>query len=116
MDWHASAASTYSNPQVAQSAHGGRGERTRPEREAGASLKNNAMALTTTTPRFRKIVYDQAVAISGAPVGAHAAELIGGALARHVVMEIATNIHPHPSMSELLGDVAGLSAQISIYW
>ena len=30
--------------------------------------------------------------------------------------ELGTSIHPHPTLSEALGDAAQLSAGISIYW
>jgi len=29
---------------------------------------------------------------------------------------MGSNIHPHPSLSEVLGEAAQLSAGISIYW
>jgi len=29
---------------------------------------------------------------------------------------MGTNVHPHPSLSEVVGEAAQLSAGISIYW
>ena len=116
---------TYSNPQVAAVGltEAEAKERGLNAKSARFSLKNNAMALIhDDTEGFGKIVYDQDSGdfLGAHLVGAHVAELISeAALARYMqssAWEIATNIHPHPSMSELLGDVAGLSAQISIYW
>ena len=47
-------------------------------------------------------------------------ELIAeAALARFLnasAWEMGTNVHPHPSLSEVVGEAAQLSAGISIYW
>ena len=87
------------------------------------SFRNNAMALIEDEPDgFAKVVYD---ADSGDLLGAHiignhAGELISeAALARFIeasAWEIGSSIHPHPSLSEALGEAAQLSAGISIYW
>ncbi|TET96582.1 MAG: dihydrolipoyl dehydrogenase, partial [Dehalococcoidia bacterium] len=87
------------------------------------SYRNNAMALIQDeTEGFVKLVYD---ADSGDVLGVHilgqqAGELIAeAALARFLnasAWEMGTNIHPHPSLSEVLGEAAQLSAGISIYW
>lgn len=115
---------TYSRPQVAavglteqQAKDAGRNVKTQ-----RFSLKYNAMALIQDeTDGFVRIIYD---AESGDLLGAHiaghnASELIGeAALARFVeasAWEVGANIHPHPSLSEALGEAARLSAGISIY-
>ena len=87
------------------------------------SFRYNAMALIKAEPEgFAKVVTD---ADSGDLLGVHifghnAAELISeAALARWLnasTWELATNIHPHPSLSEVLGEAAQLSERISIYW
>ncbi len=87
------------------------------------SFRNNAMALIhDETEGFVKLVYD---ADSGDILGVHilghqAGELITeAALARFLnasAWELGTNVHPHPSMSEVMGEAAQLSAGISIYW
>lgn len=87
------------------------------------SYRNNAMALIQDeTDGFVKIVYD---GDSGDILGVHilghqAGELIAeAALARFLnvsAREFGSNIHPHPSLSEVLGEAAQLSAGISIYW
>ncbi|MEO8458643.1 MAG: FAD-dependent oxidoreductase, partial [Chloroflexota bacterium] len=116
---------TYSHPQVASV-----GMTEAQAKEAGHaakssrfSLKNNAMALIhDETDGFAKVVYD---ADSGDLlgvhlVGAHVSELISeAALGRFLqasAWEIGTSVHPHPTLSEALGDAAQLSAGISIYW
>ncbi len=116
---------TYSRPQIAavglteqQAKDAGRNVKTQ-----RFSFKYNAMALIhDETDGFAKIVYDPD---SGDLLGTHiighnAAELIGeAALARFVeasAWEVGANIHPHPSLSEVLGEAAQLSAGISIYW
>lgn len=116
---------TYSNPQVAAVGltEAEARERGHNPKSARFSLKNNAMALIRGEEEgFAKIVYDQD---SGDFLGAHlvgagVADLISeAALARFLqasAWEVGASIHPHPSMSELLGDVAQLSAQVSIYW
>ncbi len=87
------------------------------------SYRNNAMALIQDeTAGFVKLVYD---GDSGDVLGVHilgnqAGELIAeAALARYLnvsAWEMGSNIHPHPSLSEVLGEAAQLSAGISIYW
>lgn len=116
---------TYSHPQVASV-----GMTMEQAKEAGHnakaqrfSLKTNAMALIHgETDGFAKVVYDQD---SGDLLGVH---MVGGdvselvseaALARFLqasAWELGTSVHPHPSLSEALGDAAQLSAGISIYW
>ncbi len=116
---------TYSRPQVAAV-----GLTERQARDAGFnaktqrfSFKYNAMALIQDeTEGFAKIVYD---ADSGDLLGAHiigsrACELISeaslGRFLQASAWELGTNIHPHPTLSETLGEAAQLSAGISIYW
>jgi dihydrolipoamide dehydrogenase len=87
------------------------------------SFRNNAMALIHGDPDgFVKLVYD---GDSGDVLGVHvlghqAGELIAeAALARFLnasAWEMGSNIHPHPSLSEVMGEAAQLSAGISIYW
>ncbi|MEE8369585.1 MAG: dihydrolipoyl dehydrogenase [Dehalococcoidia bacterium] len=115
----------YSRPQVAavglsegQARAAGRNAKTR-----RFSFRYNAMALIQDEPEgFAKVVYD---ADSGELLGAHivghrASELISEAsLARFLgasARAVGINIHPHPSLSEVLGEAAQLSAGISIYW
>jgi dihydrolipoamide dehydrogenase len=116
---------TYSHPQVASV-----GMTEQQARDAGHSarsqrfsFKYNAMALIEgEIEGFAKVVYDSE---SGDLLGTHiigprAGELIGeAALARFIeasAWEVGANIHPHPSLSETLGEAAQLSAGISIYW
>lgn len=116
---------TYSRPQVAAV-----GLSEQEARDAGYSVKTqrfsfkyNAMALIQDeTEGFAKVVYD---ADSGDLlgvhiIGPHACELISeAALARFLqasAWEVGANIHPHPTLSETLGEAAQLSAGISIYW
>ena len=116
---------TYSYPQVASV-----GMTEQQAKDAGHnaksqrfSFKYNAMALIQDeTEGFAKIVYD---AKSGDLLGAHiighhACEMIAEAtLARFVessAWELGSNIHAHPTLSEVLGEAAQLSAEISIYW
>jgi dihydrolipoamide dehydrogenase len=116
---------TYSHPQVASV-----GLTEQQAKEAGRNVKsqrysfrNNAMALIQEEPEgFAKVVYDTD---SGDLLGAHiignnACELISeAALARYVeasAWEVGSNVHPHPTLSEALGEAAQLSAGISIYW
>ena len=116
---------TYSHPQVAAV-----GLSEQQAREAGHNVKTqrfsfryNAMALIQDEPEgFAKIVYD---ADSGDLLGAHiighrASEIISEAsLARFLeasAWEVGSNIHPHPTLSEVLGEAAQLSGGISIYW
>ena len=87
------------------------------------SFRNNAMALIQDeTEGFVKVVFD---GDSGDLLGVHilgprAGELIAeAALARFLnasSWELGANIHPHPSLSEVVGEAAQLSAGISIYW
>lgn len=116
---------TYSHPQVASV-----GMTLEQAKEAGHnpkaqrfSLKTNAMALIQDeTDGFAKVVYDQDSGdlLGVHMVGAHVSELVSeAALARFLqasAWELGTSIHPHPSLSEALGDAAQLSAGISIYW
>jgi len=116
---------TYSHPQVAavglteqqakDAGHNAKSQR--------FSFKFNAMALIQDEPDgFAKIVYDpDSGDLLGAHiVGNHACELIAEAsLARFIegsAWELGANIHPHPTLSEVLGEAAQLSAGISIYW
>ena len=87
------------------------------------SFKYNAMALIQDeTDGFAKIVYDGASGdlLGVHIIGQHASELISeAALARFLeasAWELGTNIHPHPTLSETLGEAAQLSAGVSIYW
>ena len=116
---------TYSHPQVASV-----GMTVEQAKEAGHnpkaqrfSLKTNAMALIQDeTEGFAKVVYDQDSGdlLGVHLVGAHVSELVSeAALARFLqasAWELGTSVHPHPSLSEALGDAAQLSAGISIYW
>ena len=116
---------TYSRPQVAAV-----GLTEQQARDASHHVKTqrfsfryNAMALIQDEPEgFAKIVYDgDSGALLGAHIiGHHASELIAEAsLARFLgasAYAVATNIHPHPTLSEVLGEAAQLSAGISIYW
>ncbi len=116
---------TYSHPQVAsigltdaqakEQGHNSKSQR--------FSLKGNAMALIhDETDGFAKVVYDQDSGdlLGVHLVGAHVSEMISeAALGRFLeasAWELGTSIHPHPSLSEALGDAAQLSAGISIYW
>jgi len=116
---------TYSNPQVAAV-----GLTLDEAKERGLnakskrfSLKYNAMALIQDeTDGFAKVVFDQEGGdlLGVHLVGAHVADVVSeAALGRFLqasAWEIGTNIHPHPSLSEVLGEAAQLSAGISIYW
>jgi dihydrolipoamide dehydrogenase len=116
---------TYSQPQVAsvglteqQAKDAGRNAKSQ-----RYSFRNNAMALIQDEPDgFAKVVYDvDSGDLLGAHIiGSHACELISeAALARFVeasAWEVGSNIHPHPTLSEALGEAAQLSAGISIYW
>ena len=116
---------TYSRPQVAAV---GLTEAEAKERGLNAkstrfSLKYNAMALIHgESEGFAKIVTD---ADTGDFLGAHlvgdsVADLISeAALASFLqtsTWELGSSIRPHPTMSELLGEAAQLSSEISIYW
>jgi len=114
---------TYSHPQVASV-----GMTEQQAKEAGLnaksqrySFRNNAMALIEDEPDgFAKVVYDADLGdfLGAHIIGNHAGELISeAALARFIeasAWEIASSIHPHPSLSEALGEAAQLSAGISI--
>lgn len=117
---------TYSQPQVASV-----GMTLEQAKEAGHenakakrfSMKVNAMALIHGEPDgFAKIVYDEESGdlLGACLVGAQVADLVSevalGRFLQASVWELGTNIHPHPSISEVLGDAAQLSAGISIYW
>ncbi len=116
---------TYSNPQVAAV-----GLTLDEAKERGLnakakrfSLKYNAMALIQDeTDGFAKVVFDEdgGDVLGVHLVGAHVADIVSeAALARFLqasAWEMGTNVHPHPSLSEVLGEAAQLSAGISIYW
>ena len=116
---------TYSRPQVAAV---GLTEAQATEQGLNAkstrfSLKYNAIALIHgETEGFAKIVYDKDTGdfLGATLVGEDVADLISeAALARFLqssAWEVGANIHPHPSMSEALGEAAQLSSEISIYW
>ena len=125
LDYNRAPRVTYTNPQVASV-----GMTEQQAQEAGHnaksqrfSFKYHAMALIEDeADGFAKVVYD---ADSGDLlgvhiIGPHASELISeAALARFVqasTWEVGANIHPHPTLSEVLGEAAQLSAGISIYW
>jgi dihydrolipoamide dehydrogenase len=116
---------TYSRPQVAavglteqQAKDAGHNVKTQ-----RFSFKYNAMALIQDeTDGFAKVVYDaDAGDLLGMHIiGPHACELISeaslGRFLQASAWELGTNIHPHPTLSETLGEAAQLSAGISIYW
>ena len=116
---------TYSNPQVAAvgltlAEAKERGLNAKSQR---FSLKYNAMALIQDeTEGFAKVVFDQdgGDLLGVHLVGAHVADIVSeAALGRFLqasAWEIGSSIHPHPSLSEVLGEAAQLSAGISIYW
>ncbi|MCH7952397.1 MAG: dihydrolipoyl dehydrogenase [Chloroflexi bacterium] len=116
---------TYSNPQVAAvgltlAEAKERGLNAKSQR---FSLKYNAMALIQDeTDGFAKVVFDQdgGDLLGVHLVGAHVADIVSeAALGRFLqasAWEMGTSIHPHPSLSEVLGEAAQLSAGISIYW
>lgn len=116
---------TYSHPQVASvgltlEQAKAAGHKAKSQR---VSFRPNAMALIQgETDGLAKIVIDED---SGDLVGvhlygAHVSEMISeAALARFLqasAWELGTNIHPHPTLSEALGEAAQLSAGVSIYW
>jgi dihydrolipoamide dehydrogenase len=74
------------------------------------------------TDGWAKVVYDEGTGdVLGVHlVGANVADLVSeAALGRFLqasAWEMGSNIHPHPTMSEVLGEAAQLSAGISIYW
>jgi dihydrolipoamide dehydrogenase len=115
---------TYTRPQVAsvgmtvdQAKDAGRDAKSQ-----RISLKTNAMALIHgETEGIAKVVVDRE---SGDLLGVHlfgpnVSELIAEAsLGRFLeasAWELGTNIHPHPTLSEALGEAAQLSAGIGIY-
>jgi len=116
---------TYSHPQVAsvgitEAQAKEQGHKAKAQR---FSLKGSAMALIhDETDGFAKVVFDQESGdlLGVHLVGAHVAEMISeAALGRFLeasAWELGTSIHPHPTLSEALGDAAQLSAGISIYW
>ena len=116
---------TYSRPQVA--AVGLAGSQAKEQginaKSTRFSLKYNAMALIHgESEGFAKVVTD---ADSGDFLGAtllgdSVSDMISeAALARFLetsTWELGSSIRPHPTMSELLGEAAQLSSEISIYW
>ena len=124
LDYNRAPRVTYSRPQVAsvgmtEEQAKASGRKARSQR---FSFRYNAMALIQDEPEgFAKVVYDTDTGdLLGAHIiGHHASELISEAsLARFVeasAWEMGTNIHPHPTLSETLGEAAQLSAGISIY-
>ncbi|MEX0684172.1 MAG: dihydrolipoyl dehydrogenase [Dehalococcoidia bacterium] len=116
---------TYSSPQVASV-----GLTVEQAKEQGLnakaqrfSLKNNAMALIQDeTEGFAKVVFDQdsGRVLGVYLVGAHVADIVSeaalGKFLEASAWEMGTSVHPHPSLSEALGEAAQLSAGISIYW
>jgi dihydrolipoamide dehydrogenase len=116
---------TYTHPQIAsvgltlgqakEAGHNAKSQR--------VSFRPNAMALIHgETDGLARVVIDQD---SGDLLGVHlyganVSEMISeAALARFLqasAWELGTNIHPHPTLSEALGEAAQLSAGISIYW
>lgn len=116
---------TYSHPQVASL-----GMTDAQAKEAGHnakaqrfSMRSNAMALIhDETDGFAKVVYDKdsgdllGVTLVGADVAEMISEAALGKFLQASAWELGANIHPHPSLSEALGEAAQLSAEISIYW
>jgi dihydrolipoamide dehydrogenase len=116
---------TYSSPQVAAVGltEAQAKEQGRNAKATRFSMKYNAMALIHGQPEgFAKVVHDQDSGdfLGVTLVGEGVADLISeAALARFVessAWEVGANIHPHPTLSEVLGEAAQLSAEISIYW
>jgi dihydrolipoamide dehydrogenase len=116
---------TYSRPQVAAvgltdadaKAQGINSKATR------FSLKYNAMALIHgESDGFAKVVTDADSGdfLGATLVGDSVADMISeAALARFLqtsTWELGSSVRPHPTMSELLGEAAQLSSEISIYW
>jgi dihydrolipoamide dehydrogenase len=99
-------------------------------REAGGAVKSqrfsykyNAMALIQDeTEGFAKVVYDgdSGDLLGVHIIGHHASEIIAeAALGRFLessAWELGSSVHAHPTLSEVLGEAAQLSAGISIYW
>jgi dihydrolipoamide dehydrogenase len=116
---------TYSRPQVAAV---GVTEAEAKEQGLNAkstrfSLKYNAMALIHgESEGFAKVVTDadSGDLLGATLVGDNVADLVSeAALTRFLqasTWELGSSIRPHPSMSELLGEAAQLSSEISIYW
>ena len=125
LDYNRAPRVTYTNPQVASV-----GMTEQQAKEAGHnaksqrfSFKYNAMALIEDEAGgFAKVVHDpdSGDLLGVHIIGPHASELISeAALARFLqasAWEVGANIHPHPTLSEVLGEAAQLSAGISIYW
>lgn len=115
---------TYTHPQVASV-----GMTVEQAKAAGLSAKSqrvsfrpNAMALIQgETDGLARVVFDEESGdLLGVHLfGPHVSEMISeAALGRFLqasAWELGTNIHPHPTLSEALGDAAQLSAGISIY-
>ncbi len=124
LDYNRVPSVTYTRPQVA--AVGMTEEQARqaglPVKTQKFSFRYNAMALIQgETEGFAKVVYNSETGdLLGAHIiGPHASELISEAsLARFLeasAWEVGSNVHPHPSLSEALGEAAQLSGGISIY-
>jgi dihydrolipoamide dehydrogenase len=115
---------TYTHPQVASV-----GMTLAQAKEAGHNAKSqrvtfrpNAMALIQDeTEGMARVVFDQDSGdlLGVHLLGAHVSEMISeAALGRFLqasTWELGSNIHPHPTLSEALGDAAQLAAGISIY-
>lgn len=124
LDYGRVPAVVYTRPQAAavgltEEAAREQGRRVRGQR---FSLRYNAMAtIRRETEGFAKVIYDLD---SGEVLGVHvlapqAGELVAeAALARHLgasAWHLATSIHPHPSLSEVIGESAQMAARLSIY-
>jgi dihydrolipoamide dehydrogenase len=116
---------TYSRPQVAAvGLTGGQAKEQGLNAKATRfSLKYNAMALIHgESEGFAKVVTDADSGdfLGATLVGDSVADLISeAALTRFLqasTWELGSSIRPHPTMSELLGEAAQLSSEISIYW
>ncbi len=116
---------TYSRPQVA--AVGLAGSQAKEQginaKSTRFSLKYNAMALIHgESEGFAKVVTDADSGdfLGATLVGDSVSDMISeAALARFLetsTWELGSSIRPHPTMSELLGEAAQLSSEISIYW
>lgn len=115
---------TYAHPQVASV-----GMTVEQAKAAGLNAKSqlvsfrpNAMALIHgETDGMARVVYDEdsgdllGVHLFGAQVGEMISEAALGRFLQASAWELGTNIHPHPTLSEAMGDAAQLSAGISIY-
>lgn len=86
------------------------------------TFRPNAMALIQgETEGLARVVYDDGSGdlLGVHLMGAHVSEMISeaslGRFLQASAWELGSNIHPHPTLSEALGDAAQLSAGISIY-